>query len=52
MQALTDAALRRSMVNCSRSEAAALTPPRDLDALDRAALGVLGWRDAKAELRG
>jgi hypothetical protein len=52
VQALTDAAIRRSMVNCSRSEAAALTPPRDLDALDWAALDVLGWRDAKAELRG
>ncbi|HEV7869691.1 MAG TPA: FBP domain-containing protein [Modestobacter sp.] len=52
MQALTDAAIRRSMVNCSRSEATALTPPRDLDALDWAALDVLGWRDAKAELRG
>jgi hypothetical protein len=52
VQALTDAAIRRSMVNCSRSEATALTPPRDLDALDWAALDVLGWRDAKAELRG
>nr|WP_208383278.1 FBP domain-containing protein [Modestobacter marinus] len=40
------------MVNCSRSEAAALTPPRDLADLDWAALDVLGWRDAKAELRG
>jgi hypothetical protein len=49
--ALTDAAIRRSVVNCSRSEAAA-PAPRDLDALDRAALDVLGWRDVKAELRG
>ncbi|MCZ2815720.1 FBP domain-containing protein [Modestobacter sp. VKM Ac-2984] len=52
MHALTEAAIRRSMVNCSRSEAASLTPPRDLDELDWASLDVLGWRDAKAELRG
>ncbi|MCZ2821699.1 FBP domain-containing protein [Modestobacter sp. VKM Ac-2977] len=52
MHALTEAAIRRSMVNCSRSEAAALTPPRDLAELDWASLDVLGWRDAKAELRG
>ena len=52
MHALTEAALRRSMVNCSRSEAAAMTPPRYLDDLDWAELDVLGWRDAKAELRG
>src|SRR3954468_7759564 len=40
------------MVNCSRSEAAALTPPRDLAELDWPELDVLGWRDPKAELRG
>jgi treble-clef zinc-finger protein len=50
--ALTEAALRRSLVNCSRSEAAAMTPPKDLAELDWASLDVLGWRDAKAELRG
>jgi hypothetical protein len=50
--ALTEAAIRRSMVNCSRSEAAALTPPRDLAELDWRTLDVLGWRDPKAELRG
>jgi hypothetical protein len=50
--ALTEAAIRRSLVNCSRSEAAALTPPRDLEELDWASLDVLGWRDPKAELRG
>nr|WP_221203873.1 FBP domain-containing protein [Modestobacter versicolor] len=49
---MTEAAIRRSLVNCSRSEAAALTPPRDLDELDWASLEVLGWRDPKAELRG
>ena len=52
MHALTEAAIRRSLVNCSRSEAAALTPPRDLHELDWASLEVLGWRDPKAELRG
>ena len=52
MLALTEAAIRRSLVNCSRSEAAALTPPRDLADLDWASLDVLGWRDPKAELRG
>jgi hypothetical protein len=50
--ALTEAAIRRSLVNCSRSEAAALTPPRDLEELDWPSLDVLGWRDPKAELRG
>jgi hypothetical protein len=50
--ALTEAAIRRSMVNCSRSEAAALTPPRDLAEFDWSAVDVLGWRDPKAELRG
>ena len=52
MLALTEAAIRRSLVNCSRSEAAAMTPPRDLAELDWSSLDVLGWRDAKAELRG
>ena len=52
MRALTEADLRRSMVNCSRSEAAALTPPPGLAELDWPSLDVLGWRDPKAELRG
>jgi uncharacterized protein YlaI len=52
VHALTEAAIRRCMVNCSRSEAAALTPPRDLAELDWSQLDVLGWRDPKAELRG
>ena len=52
MLALTEAALRRALVNCSRSEAAAMTPPRDLTEVDWASLDVLGWRDPKAELRG
>jgi FBP C-terminal treble-clef zinc-finger len=40
------------MVDCSRSEAATLTPPRDLAELDLPSLDVLGWRDPEAELRG
>jgi hypothetical protein len=52
VHALTEAAIRRSLVNCSRSEAAAMTPPRDLAEFDWPSLDVLGWRDAKAELRG
>ena len=52
MHALTEAAIRRSLVNCSRSEAASLTLPRDFAELDWASLEVLGWRDPKAELRG
>ena len=52
MRPLTEAALRRSLVNCSRSEAAALTPPPGLAELDWPSLDVLGWRDPKAELRG
>jgi hypothetical protein len=52
VHALTESAIRRSLVNCSRSEAAAMTPPRDLGDLDWSSLDVLGWRDAKAELRG
>ena len=52
MLALTEAAIRRSLVNCSRSEAAAMTPPRDLAEFDWPSLDVLGGRDAKAELRG
>ena len=52
MHALTESAIRRSLVNCSRSEATAMTPPRDLADLDWPSLDVLGWRDPKAELRG
>ena len=52
MHALTESAIRRSLVNCSRSEAAAMVPPRDLADLDWPSLDVLGWRDPRAELRG
>lgn len=52
MERLTDKDIRRSMVNCSRGEAAGMTLPRDLDALDWENLDFLGWRDARAPLRG
>ncbi len=52
MHALTEAAVRRCLVNCSRSEAAALTLPRNFAELDWPAMDLLGWRDPKAELRG
>jgi treble-clef zinc-finger protein len=52
VHALTEAAVRRSLVNCSRSEAAGLTLPRDFAQLDWPAMDLLGWRDPKAELRG
>ena len=52
MHALTEAAIRRSLVNSSRSETAAVVLPRDLADVDWAGIDVLGWRDPKAELRG
>ena len=44
--------LRRSFVNCSRGEAKTLTLPRTFAETPWADLVVLGWRDAKAPLRG
>ena len=52
MHALTERQLRRSFVNASRGETAGLTLPKDFDAVDWAELDLLGWRDAKAPLRG
>ncbi|GIH17255.1 hypothetical protein Raf01_54270 [Rugosimonospora africana] len=40
------------MVNCSRGEAASMTLPRELAAVDWGTLDFLGWRDPKAPLRG
>ena len=48
MQPLTDTAIRRSMVNCSRSEAASMTMPEGLSSLDWEARDFLGWRDPRA----
>jgi hypothetical protein len=52
VQALTEKQVRRSFVNCSRGEAAALTLPAGFEDLPWSALEVLGWRDRKAPLRG
>lgn len=52
MHALTEAVLRRCLINSSRSEVAALALPRDFAELDWPSFDVLGWRDPKAELRG
>jgi hypothetical protein len=52
MTPMTEQEVRRSFVNCSRGEAAGLTLPPDFTAVDWAGLELLGWRDAKAPLRG
>jgi hypothetical protein len=52
VQALTEKQVRRSFVNCSRGEAAALTLPAGFEDLPWSELEVLGWRDRKAPLRG
>jgi treble-clef zinc-finger protein len=49
---MTDQQVRRSFVNCSKGEANSATLPRDLADLPWGELEVLGWRDAKAPLRG
>ncbi|MGY1671211.1 FBP domain-containing protein [Geodermatophilus sp. SYSU D00710] len=49
---MTEAQVRRSFVNCSKGEANSATLPRDLADLPWDELEVLGWRDAKAPLRG
>ncbi|SNS39847.1 FBP C-terminal treble-clef zinc-finger [Geodermatophilus saharensis] len=52
MDPLTEPQIRRSFVNCSRSEAAAATLPAGLSDLPWDDLDFLGWRDARAPLRG
>lgn len=52
MEPITEPAIRRSMANCSRSEAATMTMPADLPSLDWAAHDFLGWRDPRAPQRG
>ena len=51
MQPLSEQQIRRSMVNCSRGEAAKMPLPPNLDTLDWESLDYVGWRDAKAPLR-
>ena len=52
MRALTEKQVRRSLVNCSRGEAEALTLPRTFAETPWEELVVLGWRDPRAPLRG
>ncbi len=52
MRPLTETELRRSFVNCSRSEATSLTLPGSLDEVPWEEREFLGWRDPRAPLRG
>jgi hypothetical protein len=52
MRQLTEHDIRRSMVNCSRSETAQMVFPKDFAALDWDNLVYLGWRDPKVPQRG
>lgn len=52
MRPLTETQVRRSFVNCSRGEAAGATLPAGLPDLPWDDLDFLGWRDARAPLRG
>ncbi|WP_204262224.1 FBP domain-containing protein [Blastococcus saxobsidens] len=49
---MTEQQVRRSFINCSRGEAAGLTLPRGFASLAWDDIELLGWRDAKAPLRG
>ena len=52
MQPLSKADLLAAFVNVSKSERSAITPPSDLATLDWSNRELLGWRNAKAPLRG
>lgn len=52
MLVLTAAQIRRSFVNASKSEAAKMNLPKNLDSLDWESLDYLGWRDEKMPQRG
>jgi FBP C-terminal treble-clef zinc-finger len=52
VQAFSEQQVRRSFVNCSQGEAKAATLPRTFAETPWEDLVVLGWRDARAPLRG
>jgi hypothetical protein len=52
MDALAEAEIRGSFVNCSKGEAKRISLPRDLAELPWADLDFLGWRDPGAPDRG
>ena len=51
MDALTEAEVRGSFVNCTKGEAERINLPGPLDEIFWEQLDFLGWRDPKAELR-
>jgi hypothetical protein len=52
MDALTEAEMRGSFVNCTQGEASRINLPGPLDAIYWEPLDYLGWRDPKAPNRG
>ena len=52
MQPLTESAIRRSFINASRSETAAMNLPQNFETIDWDQLDQLGWRDHKMPKRG
>lgn len=52
MRPLSTAEIQKSFVNASRSEAAKISPPKDLETTPWDRLDYLGWRDPKLPLRG
>lgn len=51
MEALTEAEVRGSFVNCTKGEAERINLPGPLDEIFWEQLDFLGWRDPKADLR-
>ena len=51
MDALTEAEVRESFVNCTKGEAERINLPGPLDEIFWEHLDFLGWRDPKADLR-
>ena len=51
MDALTEAEVRESFVNCTKGEAERINLPGPLDEIYWEHIDFLGWRDPKAELR-
>lgn len=51
MQPLTETEIRRSFINASRSETAAINLPQNFDSIDWDSLEQLGWRDHKMAKR-
>lgn len=51
MEALTEAEVRDSFVNCTKGEAERINLPGPLDEIYWEQLDFLGWRDPKADLR-